>query len=220
MANTTSVAAATRGSRGRRVATGVALLALGWTGALGGLSTSRASAEPTRENHCIAPSGTDLNELFGVSEQIVAPGSASCTEVGSGESFRPSVMPWFVNHTFEVVPDGFVAAGATPTEDFVAKFAAVKYVIDPGTKRAQTYRFPNRGNVWTGDFHGFALVNPLTLGTIRPQLVGSHSVETYWIFTAMHCDGFGDATGPGGNCFPAGATQLPTMQFTVTAERF
>jgi hypothetical protein len=198
----------------------IALLALGWTAAIADVDATRAAAEPIRENHCIAPSGLDLNELFGVSEQIVAPGSASCTEVSSGEPFRPSVTPWFVNLTFEVVPEGFVAAGATPTEDFVAKFTAVKYVIDRGTRREQTYLFINHGNVWTGTFSTVALINPLTLGTVRPQMIGSHSIETYWIFSAMHCDGFGDATGPGGNCFPAGETQLPTMAFTVTPERF
>jgi hypothetical protein len=54
---------------------------------------------------------------------------------------RPSVMPWFMNRGFEAVSEGFVPAGATPLEDFVAKFTGVRYVVDPGSKRERTYAF-------------------------------------------------------------------------------
>ena len=52
------------------------------------------------------------------------------------------------------------------------------------------------------------------------SLAWSEFFETYWRFSAMHCDGFSDDTGPGGNCFPAGETQLPTMAFDVTPGRY
>jgi hypothetical protein len=45
-------------------------------------------------------------------------------------------------------------------------------------------------------------------------------VDTYWEFRAMHCDGFGDDTGPGGNCFPAGETKLPAMAFEVAPSHY
>jgi len=60
------------------------------------------------------------------------------------------VVPWFMNHNFAVVPDGFAPAGATPLEDFVAKFTGVKYVVDPGSSRERTYAFTNADDLWTG----------------------------------------------------------------------
>ena len=179
-----------------------------------------ASATPVKTNHCITPNGFDLNAVFGVSEQIVALDTPSCTRVGSGEYWRPSPIPWFMNHSFAVVPAGFVPAGATPLEDFVGKFTGVRYVVDRGTRRERTYVFTNVRDLWTGTSLGFPLVNPLTLGALNPLPVGHHEVETYWDFRAMHCDGFGDDTRPGGNCFRAGETQLPTLPFEVTPGRY
>ena len=71
-------------------------------------------------------------------------------------------------------------AGNTPSEDFVAKFAAVKYVADPGTTQWRAYLLTNDGiEVFPGIF-GFPVVNPLTLGALRRLPVGPHVVETYW----------------------------------------
>jgi hypothetical protein len=78
---------------------------------------------------------------------------------------RPSVMPWFMNRGFEVVSEGFVPAGATPLEDFVAKFTGVRYVVDPGSKRERNYAYANVGDLWIGSFYGFPLCNPLTRRT-------------------------------------------------------
>jgi hypothetical protein len=175
-----------------------------------------ANHREEKENHCINSIGVDLNEFFGVSEQIVTGTTPSCSEVGSGERWRPSAIPWFVNHSFEVVPEGFVPAGATPLEDFVAKFAGVRYVVDPATRRELTYAYANVNDLWIGTFAGTPLVSPITLVALKPLPVGDHEVETYWRFSAMHCDGFGDAIGPQGNCFPAGETRLPTIEFEVT----
>jgi hypothetical protein len=203
------------GRRPRASAAG--LIALAVSVAIAALGGGEASAAKERENHCIAPSGVDLNEFYGVSEQIVTP---FCTEVGSGERWTRSAG-WLMNHSFEVVPEGFVPAGVTPLEDFVAKFAGVRYVVDPGTKRERTYVFADTADLWTGtNPDGFPLVNPLTLGALRPLPPGDHVLETYWRFSAMHCDGLGDATGPGGNCIPAGEVQLSTMRFDVTPAHF
>jgi hypothetical protein len=136
-----------------------------------------------------------------------------CTEVGSGERWIPNPTPWFVNHTFEHVPDGFVPAGATPREDFFAKFAELKIVLDPGTKHEQTVVFPNDGNLFAGEFGGGVLVIPITLGAVHPLSVGVHAADVSWLFRAMHCDGNGvDAAE---HCFPAGETAFPRLGFAV-----
>lgn len=218
MTGTNSIAHSAKRNCRWRVAATVGLVTLAVTGAEYGSAAS--AARPQKENHCVVPSGVDLNVLWGVSEQIVTGSSPSCRDVGAGERFRPSVRPWFLNHTFDVTPAGFEPAGATPLADFVAKFAAVRYVIDPGTRQARSYVFTNDGNLATAVSFGLPVVNPLTLGTVGPLRVGSHQIETYWAFDALHCDGFGADTGPGGNCFPAGETQLPTMTFEVRPGHF
>lgn len=66
-------------------------------------------------------------------------------------------------------------AGNTPSEDFVAKFAAVKYVADPGNTQWRAYLLTDDGiEVFPGIF-GFPVVNPLTLGALRPLPVGPTS---------------------------------------------
>jgi hypothetical protein len=54
--------------------------------------------------------------------------------VGGSDSSTPVLRRR--DHGFEVVPAGFVPAGAL--KDFVAKFAAARYVIDPGTNQERT----------------------------------------------------------------------------------
>jgi hypothetical protein len=167
------------------------------------------------DNRCLTPSGVDLNELYGVSAQII---SSVCTQVGAGEHWTVSAV-WFMAPTFAVVPAGFVPAGVTPLEDFLAKFVAVKYVIDPGTSQEQTYQFLNNGNVGTSTTaDGLPIVNSLTVGVLIPRSVGEHMVAVYWVFSSMHCDGLGDVIGPfpNGNCLQAGEHRLGTLHFTVT----
>jgi hypothetical protein len=62
---------------------------------------------------------------------------------------------------------------------------------------------------------GLPLVNTLTMGTLQPLSVGPHVVTTYWVFNAVHCDGFGDVMFE--NCIPAGETQVLTIPFEVKA---
>jgi hypothetical protein len=170
------------------------------------------------DNHCLAPDGTtDLNEFYGVSQQIVAP---FCPQADSG-NFWTTTARWFITPTFESFPPGFVPTGDTPTEDFVAKFVGVKYVIDPGTKQQRTYLYENRGRLWIGD-GGDAfdfptvLVNTITVGLLKPLKAGEHSIEVYWVFNGMHCDGFPDGTVEE-NCLGPGDVLFNQFAFEVTA---
>jgi len=186
-----------------------------------GHSRARAEAKRKPGNHCLTPSGLDLNEFLGMSEEVVA---SFCPEAGSGERWTTS-GPWFVNGHFATAPEGFVPAfeDATPVEDFQAKFAALKLVIDPGSPREKTVVFPSTGNVFAGPGNAIIpgapdevlVLIPASLGTVQPLPVGSHVVHAYWAFSAMHCDGLGTDTAPGGNCFPAGETLLLQLPFNV-----
>jgi hypothetical protein len=181
--------------------------------------TAQAKNKPG--NHCIAPSGVDLNVALGISDQIVAPTPPfeGCDKVGSGERWTVAGQLWAVAQSFEAVPEGFDPAGETPLEDFIAKFEAVKYVIDPGTKQEKAAVIPNSDALLViNPEEGFDLVSPTTLGTVKPLSVGDHAVDVYWVFRAMHCDGIGVDRQPGVNCFPAGETKfpsLPTVEFKV-----
>jgi hypothetical protein len=92
----------------------------------------------------------------------------------------------------------------------------VKYVVDPGTAQEKTYVFKNKRHLWTGvNLDGFPVVNTLTMGTLQPLSVGQHVVKTFWLFSAMHCDGFGDVLLA--NCIPAGETHYSTIPLEVKA---
>jgi hypothetical protein len=175
-----------------------------------GLGANVASAKPKAVAHCITPTGVDLNERYGISETIVA--APFCTEVDSGRYWTVS-NGWFMNLTFDTVPVGFVPEGATPLEDFIAKFIGVKYVIDPGTQHQRIYVFPNDDDLGVVTDPGQSVVNPATLGTLKPLSVGDHVVDSYFLMRAMHCDGFGDVVAD--NCLPAGETLFTTAPFTV-----
>jgi hypothetical protein len=152
------------------------------------------------ENHCITPFGVDLNIRYGISTQIVTP---FCTQVDSGETWTtPGGTPWFMNTSFATVPEGFVAAGTTPLEDFLAKFTGAKVVVDAGTSEEKTYIFPKSDKLWMSNLGGLPAVQTVTLTILKPLSVGMHTVQLYWEFSAMHCDGFGDVAldnclGPG-----------------------
>ena len=116
--------------------------------------------------------------------------------------------------TFEAVPDSFVPAGDTPTQDFLAKFIEVRYVVDPGTRHELTYVFPSDGEVGANvDQDGLAVVNTITLGTLRPLRPGTHVVEVYWSFRAMHCDGF--SADIVSSCLPSGEFLWDRIEFQV-----
>ncbi|MCY7418934.1 MAG: hypothetical protein LH650_10640 [Chloroflexi bacterium] len=167
------------------------------------------SAAPKPAAHCISPIGTDLNVRWGVSETIVAPW---CTEIEAGRSWRVS-QAWFMNTSFDAMPDDFVAEGSTPLEDFLAKVIGVKIVVDAGTSHERTVVFTNVGDLGTlADAGGFAVAQALTLGTVRPLNVGAHTIDAYFSMRALHCDGLGAIIEE--NCLPAGDT--PFEHFVVT----
>lgn len=171
-----------------------------------------ASAQAKPGNHCIAPDGVDLNELYGMSSQFV---TGFCKEVGSGEKWLAPGAPWFMSHGFDSVPDEFVPQGTTPQEDFFAKFVEIKYVVDPGTKKEKIFVLPNEGNLFKGEIDDFVVVSPSTLGDLHPLSVGKHTVETYWVLSALHCDGLADVIDE--NCIPAGSTLwVRVRDFSIT----
>jgi hypothetical protein len=175
-------------------------------------SGARAAAKNKPGNHCISPSGADLNQVFGVSAQIVA---TFCTEVGAGEQWTVAEQIWAVAQTFEEVPAEFEPAGETPLADFLAKFEAVKYVIDPGTKHERTVVVSTGDALFVNDVdEELDVVSPTPLGTLKPLPVGQHVVEAYWVFRGMHCDGLGPD--PALQCFPVGETLFHTVEFEVT----
>ena len=106
-----------------------------------------AASPNTKGEHCVGGDGTDLNEFYGVSETIVA---TFCPRLRTGEHWT-TTSRWFVAESYGQVPPGFVPApGATPLDDFRAKFVGVRYVIDSGTRQERTYVFPNSDKLWTG----------------------------------------------------------------------
>ncbi|MGH2618841.1 MAG: hypothetical protein ACRDJC_26735, partial [Thermomicrobiales bacterium] len=137
-----------------------------------------------------------------------------CKEVGAGEQWTVG-QPWFMAQDFEAVPEEFVPTGETPLEDFIAKFTAVKYVIDPGSKQEKTVVFPKDDTLFVDDdFAGLVYVSPITLGLLKPLSVGEHVVEVYWVLSALHCDGIDDEIDV--NCLPAGEILFSRVTFEVT----
>src|SRR5262245_42889715 len=176
-----------------------------------GVSASGTSAGPKPVEPCITPTDVNINERYGISDAVVAP---FCTAVGSGRGWTVS-NAWTMNATFEDPgPAEFEPAGATPLEDFKAKLIGVKYVVEPGTSREKTYLFPNSDRLGTFLGDGFTVANAVSLGAVHPLDVGGHAVDSYLLFRAMHCDGFGSVVGE--NCLPAGETFFDRVEFTVT----
>ena len=166
-------------------------------------------AGPKTGTACFRPDGVNLNELYGVSDRII---TRTCTQAYVGERWvQPAA--WLMGPSFESVPAEFVPAGTTPLEDFVAKFAAVKYVVDAGTKQERTYVIPSSDRLWTGELDELPAVNTVTLGSLHPLSVGQHTVAVYWLFSAMHCDGI--VANAVENCFPAGETFYTATAFDV-----
>jgi hypothetical protein len=170
-----------------------------------------AAAGNSDGNHCIAPWGADLNEEWGVSEAIVW---AFCTEVGAGQDWRVAAG-WGVSTTFKKVPKGFVPAGETPLEDFLAKFVAYKVVIDPGTTKERVYTFTDPAGLLISVSDDGAGINGVTMGTLDPLSIGTHFVASYWVMSAMHCDGGGRSIEF--NCLAAGDAYAFATEFDVTS---
>lgn len=144
-------------------------------------------------NHCVNSFGVDLNDLYGVSDQIRMLG---CRVISAGEHWiRP--MWWITNTAADsVYPGGYVPARVAPLDDFVSKLT-VKFVIDGGTHQERTYIFNASGIVRT-DIHleqvepgvwGAPYPMASILAPLRPLSVGQHFVEAFIVLSAEHCDG-------------------------------
>ena len=169
-----------------------------------------AQSAQAADNHCIAPNGIDLNVFFGITKQIV---TGFCNHVDSGEQWTTAGAFWLMSTSFEAVPEEFVPAGSTPLEDFLAKFVAIKYVVDPGTRQEQTYVYPTGDKLWIGTVAGFPTVWPGTLSKLPPLSIGEHVVVAYWVFSAMHRDGLGTVIDE--NCLRPGEVEYVAVSFEV-----
>jgi len=163
-----------------------------------------ASAGSSDGTHCIFPGGTDFNELWGVTEAVVW---FNCTTIGAGEDWRVADA-WGMNRKFQGKPKGFVPAGDTPLDDFLAKFVSAKVVVDAGTPGQQVYVFDDTSRLLVGD----NTVNAVTMGVMPALPVGQHTVDAYWVMSALHCDGFPK---PKGGCLPAGESLGFSAAFEV-----
>jgi hypothetical protein len=213
MAQCLAIASSTR-SCGRRLLRNVAWsLAILAAGAALGPATAAANR---KGDHCFNRAGVDINERLGMSETIVLP---FCPQLRAGEHWTTSTR-WFMDYGFTQVPAGFVPAGPTPVDDFRAKFVAVRYVVDAGTRQERSYVFPNSDRLWMGiidipPFGELPTVDTATLGVLHPLRTGPHTIDRYWRFSAQHCDGFGTSPVAGENCFPAGETFYSRVEFEV-----
>ena len=157
-------------------------------------------------NHCVFPPDGDFNAAWGISEALVW----YCnTEIGSGQDWRTN-MGWGMAEKYTVKPKGFVAGGATPTEDFLAKFVGVKVVVDAGTSAQRTYVFRDTTKLVVDG----AMVHSFDMGVMAPLPVGQHSLESYWTMSGVHCDGFAKRIA---DCMPAGDSLGFATDFTVTS---
>jgi hypothetical protein len=162
-------------------------------------------------NHCVNSSGVDLNDLYGISDQIR---EFACREISAGEHWIRPI--WWITNTADasVYPDGYLSAQAVPRDDFVSKLIAIEFVIDGGTYHEKRYIFDASGIVRT-DIDAEQLEPDLwdapypmasVLARLLPLSVGEHFVEAFIILSAAHCDGF--TTDPDLSCLPAGETQF------------
>jgi hypothetical protein len=179
-----------------------------------GAAAPTALADSTRTEHCIALNGVDINVNVGVSAAVVAP---FCPEMKAGDWWVPAQF-WFGAKTWELVPDGFEPAGDTPVEDFIAKFVSVRYVVDQGTDQEFSVEFANGPGLWYDEHPtnpDIELASAMTLGSIRPVSVGTHTVTSFWTFSGDQCDGLSDVFEE--SCFPAGVVDGGTLSFDVVA---
>lgn len=193
-------------------------------GASGGLpGTGDRSFNPAADsegNHCVSPEGVDANELLGVSEHLVIAGDA-CGPVRTGEFYVPfNPACWGVSTSWEVMPGDYTPAAATPAEDFMSKVRSISYVVDPGTRRARSYRFEPKDVMTVGRDRDLfpvsgtdGLLSVCFLPKLPPLPAGDHALDAFVEMSARSCDGLG--ADESFNCLPAGTTRLCRIGFTV-----
>src|SRR5262245_24804215 len=84
-------------------------------------------------NHCMNAFDVDLNELYGVSDQFR---NFDCRAVSAGEHWVIGPLVWIVNDgANSIYPSGYTPSELEPIDDFAAKLASVRVVVDGGTKK-------------------------------------------------------------------------------------
>jgi hypothetical protein len=177
-----------------------------------------SAAGPTRDNNCVHPvSGVNLNELFGVPEQLVA----ACGGPTVGEHWRPFVAYFGAEASDAVYPPGYVPLHANPVDDILAKIT-IKVVTDGGTSQEKTYTFtPSDEDAFRTDLtiHDINPANPdlpgfIVIPRMAPLSLGHHTYQLFWVQTAQHCDGL--STEEAESCLTAGEHALSLRPFDVS----
>ena len=189
-------------------------------GAAGGLpGTGDKTFNPagsTGDNHCVSPEGVDANELLGISEQLVVPGF--CDVVQAGEFYAFFNATWEMNSFWEAAPADYTPSAPTPLQDFRSKVRSMTFVVDPGTKHEQSYRFRAQDILDVRTVHDFfpetGPGRPIAffLAKLPPLPPGDHRIGAIIDMSARHCDGLG--TDPL-NCLGPGLTKLTVCPFKV-----
>ena len=147
--------------------------------------------KPNRENNCPHPvTGVNLNELFGVPEQLVA----ACGGPTVGEHWRPYVG-YFGAEASDAVYPRIVPLYASPLRH--PRQDLDKVVVDGGARAAKPYTFtPTDEDAFRTDLtiHDINPTFPdlpgfIIIPRMAPLSSGHHTYELFWVLTAPHCDG-------------------------------
>lgn len=172
---------------------------------------------PSRENNCVHPvTGVNLNELFGVPEQLVA----ACGGPTVGEHWRPFIGYFGAEASDAMYPPGYVPLHASPVDDILAK-VTIKVVTDGGTSQQKTYTFsPTDEDAFRTDLtlHDINPANPdlpgfIVIPRMAPLKPGHHTYEIIWVQSAPHCDG---TSTEAESCLPAGEHPQGLRSFDVS----
>ena len=90
---------------------------------------------------------------------------------------------WATATSYEDAPSPHPLAAETPMEDFLAKFVAMRFVVDPGTRQERSYRFAAAELLRLGTTDQFepgpALPVANFLATLPPLPPGGHHYEAF-----------------------------------------
>lgn len=172
-------------------------------------------------NRCINEFGIDLNRLYGMTAQMQ---TSACRQQTAGE--RWVVPMWWTVHTGNgsVYPPEYTPSSPRPIEDFAAKLAAVKVVVDAGLPSEKTHYLAAddvlRTDIDTDALFPGAFDEAYPTASILPLLpplsLGDHTYRPFLLMRAQHCDGF--STVVRNSCLPAGEVPFsPQRTLTVTA---
>ncbi|HET9020282.1 MAG TPA: hypothetical protein VFN34_00235 [Ornithinibacter sp.] len=181
-------------------------------------ATAGDAPKPTRDNTCLHPvTGVNLNELFGVPEQLVT----ACGGPTVGEHWRPFIAYFGAEASKAVYPQGYVPLYPSPVDDILAKLT-ITVVVDGGTRQEKSYSFsPTDEDAFRTDLtlHDINPANPdlpgfIVIPRMAPLSLGHHTYEFLWVQSAPHCDG--TSTDEDAACLPAGEHPQGLRPFDVS----